>query len=89
MVSAASELPVKSAIIDGEMTVLNDEGRSDYHAFRKAIKGSPGQLVFIAFDLLMLDGKDQRAQTTVDRRLVPGAGGREKAVHPPFILATL
>ena len=68
VVKAAAALPVKSAIIDGEMTVLNAEGRSDYRAFKKAIKGNPGRLVFIAFDLLMIDGKDIRGETTLERR---------------------
>jgi len=68
VVAAAGEMPVKSAIIDGEMTVLNADGRSDYRAFRKAIKGNPGRLVFIAFDLLMIDGKDIRGETTLERR---------------------
>jgi len=68
VIADAGALPAKSAIIDGEMTLLNAEGRSDYHAFRKAIKASPGPLVFVAFDLLMLDGKDVRAETTLERR---------------------
>jgi bifunctional non-homologous end joining protein LigD len=68
VVKDAADLPARSAILDGEMTVLNAEGRSDYHAFRRAIKGSPGRLVFIAFDLLMLEGKDLRGETTVERR---------------------
>jgi bifunctional non-homologous end joining protein LigD len=63
-----AELPARSAVIDGEMTVLNAEGRSDYRAFKKAIKGNPGRLTFIAFDLLLLDGKDIRGDTTVERR---------------------
>lgn len=68
VVADAGALPAKSAIIDGEMTLLNAEGRSDYHGFRRAIKASPGRLVFVAFDLLMLDGKDIRAETTLERR---------------------
>jgi DNA ligase D-like protein (predicted ligase) len=68
VVAEAAELPARSAILDGEMTVLNAEGRSDYRAFRGAIKGSPGRLVFIAFDLLMIDGKDVRGETTLERR---------------------
>ena len=68
VVAEAAALSVKSAIIDGEMTVLNADGRSDYRAFRKAIKGNPGRLVFIAFDLLMIDGKDIRGETTLERR---------------------
>lgn len=68
VVSAARELPTRSAIIDGEMVVLDAAGKSNYQAFRKAIRGSPGRLVFVAFDLLMLDGKDVRAETTLERR---------------------
>jgi bifunctional non-homologous end joining protein LigD len=68
VVKDASDLAARSAILDGEMTVLNAEGRSDYHAFRRAIKGSPGRLVFIAFDLLMLEGKDLRGETRLERR---------------------
>jgi bifunctional non-homologous end joining protein LigD len=68
VVKAARELPARSAIIDGEMVVLDSAGKSSYHGFRRAIKGSPGRLVLIAFDLLMLDGKDVRGETTLERR---------------------
>lgn len=68
IVRDAAELPAKSAIIDGELTVLNADGRSDYRAFKKAIKDSPGRLVFIGFDIMMIDGKDVRGETTVERR---------------------
>jgi DNA ligase D-like protein (predicted ligase) len=65
---AAAELPVRSAIIDGEMVVLDANGQSSYQAFRKAIKSRPASLVFIAFDLLHLNGKDVRAENTLQRR---------------------
>ncbi|WP_147448148.1 RNA ligase family protein [Mesorhizobium sp. YM1C-6-2] len=68
VVREVAGLPVRSAILDGEMTVLNADGRSDYRAFKKAIKSSPGRLVFIAFDMLMIDGKDVRGETTIERR---------------------
>jgi bifunctional non-homologous end joining protein LigD len=68
IVREVAEVPARSAVVDGEMTVLNAEGKSDYRAFKKAIKGSPGRLVFIAFDLLLLDGKDIRGETTLERR---------------------
>lgn len=51
------------------MVVLDAGSKSDYHAFRRAIKGSPKQLVCVTFDILMLDGKDLRSQTTLERRL--------------------
>lgn len=66
---AAAKLPVKSAILDGEMVVLDATGKSNFHSFRRAIKGSPGRLLFMAFDVLLLDGKDMRAQTTLARHL--------------------
>jgi ATP-dependent DNA ligase len=66
VVTAACELPARSAIIDGEMVVLDSAGKSSYHGFRKAIKGSPGRLVLIAFDLLTLDGKDVRGETALE-----------------------
>ena len=68
VVKAAAVLPAKSAIIDGEMVVLNGAGKSDYHAFRRAIKSSPSRPVLVAFDLLMLDAKDMRAKDTLERR---------------------
>jgi bifunctional non-homologous end joining protein LigD len=49
-----------------EITVLTAEGRSDYGPSRN----DQGQsaLAFIAFDLLMIDGKDVRGETTPERR---------------------
>ena len=72
VVAAAGELPATSAIIDGEIVVLDASGKSDYHAFRKAIKGSPSRLVFVAFDLLHLDGRDFRPDKTLERRAALG-----------------
>jgi bifunctional non-homologous end joining protein LigD len=69
VVKAGAELGLKSAIIDGEMVVLDAAGKSDYHAFRRAIKGSPGRLVLIAFDVLLLNGRDMRPLTTLERRV--------------------
>jgi ATP-dependent DNA ligase len=67
-VKAGAELGLKSIIIDGEMVVLDAAGKSDYHAFRRAIKGSPGRLALIAFDVLLLNGRDMRPLTTLERR---------------------
>ena len=64
----AATLKAKSAIIDGEMVVLGENGVSDFRAFRRAIKGRPASLVFVAFDLMHLDGGDLRDQTVIERR---------------------
>lgn len=67
-VAAAGELRIKSAIIDGEMAVMDENGKSDYHQLRRSMTRAPGRLVLIAFDLLFLNGKDLRAKETVERR---------------------
>ena len=65
---AAAGLPCDSAILDGEIIVQDEQGRSDFHALRSAIHGTPERLVFMAFDLLHLDGKDLRKQPLSARR---------------------
>ena len=53
---------------DFEAAELDFGGKSDYHAFRSAIKASPGRVVLVAFDLLHVDGQDLRGETTFKRR---------------------
>ena len=68
VVRAAAELDYQSAIIDGELIVQDDQGRSDYHALRAAMTGEQHRLVFYAFDLLMIDGHDLRRLPLVARK---------------------
>ncbi len=68
VVAAARALRCQSAIIDGEMCVQNAAGVTDFKAFRSAIKSAPERPVLFGFDLLMLDGRDLRAEPLVDRR---------------------
>ncbi|WP_244661687.1 hypothetical protein [Mesorhizobium huakuii] len=68
MASAAKRLGVESAIIDGEIVVLNEAGLSDYQALRTAITRRQHHLYFVAFDLLHLNGYDLRDMDLEDRR---------------------
>ena len=68
VVAAAQALRCRSAIIDGEMCVQNVAGVTDFKALRSAIRNEPERLVLFAFDLLMLNGRDLRAEPLVDRR---------------------
>jgi bifunctional non-homologous end joining protein LigD len=68
IVDEAAKLPVESAILDGEMVVLDEQGRSDFPAFADTMRNRPGELVFVAFDLLHLDGRDLRQLGTLERR---------------------
>jgi hypothetical protein len=61
IVEAAGKLHCRSAVIDGEMLAVDDAGRSDFDAMRTAIALRGRGLVFVAFDLMFLDGNDLRA----------------------------
>ncbi|MFC3326185.1 ATP-dependent DNA ligase [Mesorhizobium cantuariense] len=68
LVGAAKRLGLDSAIIDGEIVVLNEAGLSDFAALRKAITRRQQDLYFVAFDLLHLEGHDLRDMDLEDRR---------------------
>jgi bifunctional non-homologous end joining protein LigD len=60
----AEHLRVESAILDGEIACLDESGRPTFRdlIFRKR------QCIFIAFDLLYLNGKDLRALPLIERK---------------------
>jgi bifunctional non-homologous end joining protein LigD len=68
IVTAAAALPVKSAIVDGEAIVLDEKGFTDIGALRSAMRWQPERLIFVAFDLLHLDGEDLRFRPLVERK---------------------
>ncbi|RUX97454.1 MULTISPECIES: ATP-dependent DNA ligase [unclassified Mesorhizobium] len=68
LAAAAKTLDVESAIIDGEIIVLNEAGLSDFGELRKAITRRQHDLYFVAFDLLHLNGHDLRDMALDDRR---------------------
>ena len=45
-----------NAVVDGEVVVLNEEGRPDFNGIQLWETKKEGQLVFYVFDLLWLDG---------------------------------
>jgi bifunctional non-homologous end joining protein LigD len=84
----ARRLAVKTAILDGEAVVLDDQGRSDFGMLQRALGRLPsavevGAIVFYAFDLLYLNGRDLRRLPLRERRrlLEPLFAGREGAVR--------
>ena len=79
LAKTAVSLDVESAIIDGEIIVLNDAGLSDFGELRKAITRRQHDLYFVAFDLLHLNGHDLRDMPLEDRReilaeMIPDSG---------------
>lgn len=55
------DLRTKSAVIDGELTVADPHNRPNFHAFGAAIRRRKRDLIFVAFDLLELDGRNYRS----------------------------
>ncbi|GAA2817397.1 DNA ligase D-like protein (predicted ligase) [Aminobacter aminovorans] len=68
VLSDARDLVRRDAILDGEMVVQDQTGRSDFKKLASAIRWENASLVFYAFDLLGLDGNDIRKQRCDDRR---------------------
>jgi bifunctional non-homologous end joining protein LigD len=69
IVRAAARLPCKSAIIDGEAVVQDENGVSNFEALGSAIRARSANILVYAFDLLHIDGKDLRHQTLSERLL--------------------
>ena len=66
------ELPVKEAILDGEVVALDSEGRQNF----RDLTAGRGNLHYAAFDALWIDGKDLRPLLLTRRkqlltRLIP------------------
>ena len=69
LANAIAKLPAKSAVLDGEACVLDQNGHTSFQKLQKAIKGKAFDgLVFYAFDLLYLDGFVLTESTLLDRK---------------------
>ncbi len=67
--AAASKLPVKQAILDGEVAVYLPDGRTSFQALQNEMREDhEGSLTYSIFDLLYLDGHDLRAAALEDRK---------------------
>ena len=64
----AARLPCRSAILDGEVVVLDKRGASDFEALQATLRSRSAPAPLFAFDLLHHDGKDYRAVALRERR---------------------
>jgi bifunctional non-homologous end joining protein LigD len=66
---SAKKLDVGQALLDGEVVAFDDKGRHSFQLLQNALKhtGSP-DLVYYAFDLLFLDGRDLLATRLLERK---------------------
>jgi bifunctional non-homologous end joining protein LigD len=71
--ASMADLPVREAVIDGEVVVLDEHGVSSFQALQNALsRQGRGQLVYYAFDLLHLDGYDVRRAPLLERKELLG-----------------
>ena len=76
------QLNVENAFIDGEIVAMDERGASSFSALQEALsEGSTNGLIYVAFDLLHLDGYDLRHCALEDRKnllasCLAGAGSR-------------
>src|ERR1700751_3492062 len=65
-------LPAEHAILDGEIAALDEQGRSSFQLLQMFKSSGDVPLVYYAFDLLFLGGKDFRKQPLSARRKLLG-----------------
>lgn len=71
LAQAAAQLPVNSALIDGEVVVLDESGKTSFAALQAAFEeNKQEQLKYFAFDLLHLDGHNLRGLTLEQRKTI-------------------
>ena len=81
------ELPCRAAIIDGEVIVPGEQGAPDCPALEAAIWNEPSRLVFVAFDILHLDGRNLSSLPLLQRKqalwqlVEPGLGKIQYSKH--------
>ena len=68
LVQPLADLPCRAALIDGEAVVTGEDGKSDFGRLQNAIAEGKGGIVYYAFDLLSLDGKDLRKLPLLQRK---------------------
>ncbi|WP_029084023.1 non-homologous end-joining DNA ligase [Bradyrhizobium sp. th.b2] len=66
----AWHISASSAIIDGEIVVPAVDGTTDFSVLQNELRGKSTKIVFIAFDLLYLNGRDLRKLPLRERKAV-------------------
>jgi bifunctional non-homologous end joining protein LigD len=64
----ADLISARSAIIDGEIVVPGEGGKTDFATLQNSLTGKADNLVMVAFDLLYLDGRDLRRLPLRERK---------------------
>jgi bifunctional non-homologous end joining protein LigD len=65
---ALADLDLDRVLLDGEIAVVDDQGRGDFSSLQKALSGEGGELSYFVFDLLAEAGKSLRDQRLGQRK---------------------
>ena len=71
LAKALQVIPVKTALLDGELVALDERGLSDFQRLQDTLAAGPARdthLVYYAFDLLYLNGIDVRGVGLAQRK---------------------
>jgi bifunctional non-homologous end joining protein LigD len=69
LIETLTKLKVE-AVLDGEVVVLDEEGRSHFELLRHRQRREKDHLIYYVFDLLYLDGKDLRQLPLLRRKAI-------------------
>lgn len=67
---ALVKLPFECGVLDGEMVVFDQNGRSDFGLLQERMKNGEGGFYYIIFDILALNGEDLRGDTLKQRKSI-------------------
>jgi bifunctional non-homologous end joining protein LigD len=70
VVAAVSRLPIRSAVLDGEVAILQPNGRTSFQALQNVFGAGASRqgLRYFVFDLLALDDEDWTVRTLEERK---------------------
>lgn len=67
-VVAALEKLKLNAVLDGEIVIMKKDGTSDFQSLQNYKNDASGNLVYVVFDMLELDGQDLKALPLIQRK---------------------
>jgi bifunctional non-homologous end joining protein LigD len=82
LVTALGRLRAESAVLDGEVVVLDPRGATSFQMLQRALGSPNAPLVYYAFDLLEKDGRDLRRLPLIERKKVLEALIRSSKTGP-------
>ena len=82
---AARDLPVRQALLDGEIAALEPDGTTNFQLLQNSLNhGASANIVYFVFDLLYLDGQDLTSSPLLSRKeLLEQLFGEENRGNSP------